>query len=102
MGRAGIRRRKGVHHLPKVHDGLSADEEARAFGQFRWGQFTPAGGLERSGFFLRQAVRRSEHPEWQKYNHVTVAIGWGLVVMLYVGLVVALMLTMLHLAVGFP
>ena len=32
-----------------MHDGLSADEEGRALGQFRWGQFTSAGALERSG-----------------------------------------------------
>jgi hypothetical protein len=91
-----------VHHLPKVHDGWSADEEARAFGQFRWGQFTPAGALERSGFFLRQAVRRPENPEWQKYNHVTVAIGWSLIVLLYGGLALLVVLTMLHATAGFP
>jgi len=83
MGRAGIRRRKPAHHLPKVHDHLSPDEEARAFGQFRWSGFTPAGAMERSGFFLRQAVRRSENPEWQEYNRVTVAIGWTLLTIFY-------------------
>jgi hypothetical protein len=102
VGRAGIRRRKPVHHLPKVHDELSPDEEARAFGQFRWSQFTPAGAVERFGFFVRQAVRRSEHPEWQKYNHVTVAIGWSLIVTLYGGLLLFFALLMLHTTVGVP
>jgi hypothetical protein len=102
VGSSGIRRRKPVHHLPKVHDGLSPDEEARAFGQFRWGQFTPAGALERSGFFLRQAVRRSEHPEWQKYNHITVSIGWSLLVMLYGGIALFAILGALHMTIGVP
>ena len=71
-------------------------------GQFRWGQFTPAGALERSGFFLRQAVRRSEHPQWQKYNRITVTIGWSLIVMVYGGIAAFGILALLHLTVGLP
>jgi hypothetical protein len=102
VGSQGIRRRKPEHHLPKVHNGLSADEEARAFGQFRWGQFTPAGALERSGFLIRQAVRRSEHPGWQKYNRVTVTIGWSLIALLYGTVALFVILALLHAAVGLP
>ena len=102
VGSKGIRRRKPVHHLPKVHDGLSPEEEARAFGQFRWGQYTPAGALEPSGFFLRQAVRRSEHPDWQEYNPVTVTIGWSLLMILYGGVVAFAIFGILHTTVGFP
>ena len=61
-----------------------------------------AGSLERSGFFLRQAVRRSERPEWQKYNHVTVTIGWSLLAMFYGGVALFVVLTLLHSAVGVP
>jgi len=46
MGRAGIRRRKPAHHLPKVPDQLEGAEAARAFGNFRWGGFTPAGSFD--------------------------------------------------------
>jgi hypothetical protein len=91
-----------VHHLPKVHNGLSPDEEARAFGQFRWGQYTPAGAIERSGFWLRQAVRRAEHPEWQKYNRITVTIGWSLLALLYGGIAAFAILGILHTAIGVP
>jgi hypothetical protein len=102
VGSAGIRRRRPAHHLPKVHNGLSPAEEARALGQFRWSQFTPAGSLERSGFFLRQAARRAERPEWQKYNHATVTIGWSLLVMLYGGIALVIVLGLLHTTAGIP
>lgn len=83
-----------------MHDGLSPAEEARALGQFRWSQYTPAGSLERSGFFLRQAVRRSERPEWQRYNHVTATIGWSLLVIFYSGLALVVILGFLHTTLG--
>jgi hypothetical protein len=102
VGSQGIRRRKPAHHLPKVGDDLSPADEARALGQFRWGQFTPAGALERSGFVMRQAVRRSEHPEWRKHNPITVRIGWFLLVMVYGGLAVLVILGILHTMAGFP
>ncbi len=77
-------------------------EEARALGQFRWSQFSPAGSLERSGFFLRQAVRRSERPEWQKYNHVTVTVGWSLLAMFYGAVALAVVFGLVHTTTGLP
>jgi hypothetical protein len=66
------------------------------------GQFTPAGALERSGFLIRQAVRRSEHSEWQKYNRVTVTIGWSLIALLYGAAAVVVILALLHTTLGIP
>jgi hypothetical protein len=83
-------------------DHLSPGDEARAFGQFRWSAFTPAGAVERSGFFVRQAVRRSEHPEWQRHHHVTVAIGWTILAVLYGGIVFLVLAGVLHRTLGFP
>jgi hypothetical protein len=102
MGSSGIRRRKQSHHLPKVHDGLPQDEEAHALGEFRWSGFSPAGALERSGFFIRQAARRSEHPEWREHNRITVTIGWSLLVVIYGALAVVLLLGLMHTTVGIP
>jgi hypothetical protein len=35
----------------------------RLFGRFTWGWFSPAGALERNGFFWRQLKRNgSDHP----------------------------------------
>jgi hypothetical protein len=66
MGRAGIRRRKPAHHLPKVPDQLEGAEAARAFGNFRGGGFTPAGSFERFGFMLRQFARRRAGEPWPR------------------------------------
>jgi hypothetical protein len=66
MGAQGIKRRK--HHRaardgntppePKISDG----DVGRLFGRFTWGAYTPAGWLERNGFFLRQLSRNgSDH-----------------------------------------
>ncbi len=74
VGSSGIRRRKQVHHLPKVHDGLSPAEEARALDQFRWSQ----------------------------YNHVTVTIGWSLLAMFSGGVALFVVLTLLPSTVGAP
>jgi hypothetical protein len=51
---------------------------------------------------IRQAVRRSEHPEWQKYNRVTVTIGWSLIALLYGAVAVAVILALLHTTIGLP
>ena len=66
MGRAGIRRRKPAHHLPKVAGDLEDAEAARAFGNFRWGAYTPAGSLERTGFMVRQLARRRAGEPWPR------------------------------------
>ena len=57
-------KQKGRHHLPKVDDDLSPDDEARLFQRFRWSQWSPAGNLERSGFFWRQVARNGTSRGW--------------------------------------
>ena len=36
----------------------------RLFGIFTWGSYSPAGNLERSGFFLRQLKRNGTEGAW--------------------------------------
>src|SRR5262245_53778778 len=64
VGSSGMKR-KGRHHLPKVHDDLGPDDTARLFGRFRWSQYTPAGTVERAGFFARQAARTGTGEGWR-------------------------------------
>jgi hypothetical protein len=56
VGSAGMKR-KGRRHLPKVGGDIGAEDTARLFGRFRWNQYSPAGSVERAGFFARQAGR---------------------------------------------
>ena len=56
VGAQGIRRRKKYRALPEAED-LPPGDAARLFGRFTWGAFTPAGNLERNGFFWRQLRR---------------------------------------------
>jgi len=88
VGRAGIRRRKPAHHLPKSHEHYDDAELARAFGNFRWGAYTPAGTIERFGFMTRQISRRRRHPEWNTYNDKTRLIGSALLVIPYLVLAI--------------
>jgi len=88
VGRSGIRRRKPVHRLSTVEEHYSEAEIGRAFGQFRWGPYTPAGSIERAGFLARQASRRTRHPEWREYNHKVVVLGSVLLFVLYLALLV--------------
>ena len=68
MGRQGIKRRKRKRELPEVADELSVSDEQRAFGNFRWHGFSPAGIVERHGFFWRQAARaRDNGPGWRRF-----------------------------------
>jgi hypothetical protein len=83
VGRAGIRRRKPEHHLPKVTDDIPEGDLMRAFGNFRWSAYTPAGSLERSGFFLRRLSRRRRHPQWREYNRGIVLAGHVLITVCY-------------------
>jgi hypothetical protein len=64
MGSAGMKRR-GRRHLPKIPGDLGPDDTARLFQQFRWSQFTPAGMVERAGFFARQAARNGTSEGWK-------------------------------------
>jgi hypothetical protein len=85
VGRAGIRRRKPVHHLPKSHAHYSDAELGRVFGQFRWSAYSPAGSVERAGFLARQWSRARRHPEWNEYNHKTKLVGAALLALVYLG-----------------
>jgi hypothetical protein len=86
VGAQGIRRRKPAHHLPKSHEHYSSDVLGRAFGNFRWGAYTPAGSIERAGFLARQVSRVRRHPEWNEYNRKTKLVGEALLVIPYVAL----------------
>ena len=83
MGSQGIRRRKPVRHLPKITEELPPIEQERAFGNFRWSQFSPAGSLERTLFIIRQIKRRHDHPEWPEFDPVIKRIGWTLIFGMY-------------------
>lgn len=83
VGSQGIRRRKPVRQLPKITEELSPIEQERAFGNFRWSQFSPAGSLERTLFVIRQAKRRHDHPEWPEFDPVIRRIGWTLIFGMY-------------------
>ena len=63
MGAQGIRRRKWRHDLPGVEQMPPGDVD-RLFGRFRWGAYSPAGNLERNGFFLRQLRRNGTQGAW--------------------------------------
>jgi hypothetical protein len=63
MGAQGIRRRKQRRDLPDVERMAPGDVD-RLFGRFRWGAYTPAGNLERSGFFWRQLKRNGTRGAW--------------------------------------
>jgi hypothetical protein len=74
-------KRRGRRHLPKVRGDLDPADTARLFGDFRWNQWSPAGRLERFGFFTRQLGRNGDREGW--------AWGWAalkLVTPLVVGL----------------
>ena len=58
-------KRKGRRHLPKVDGDLGPEDTARLFGRFRWNQYTPAGSIERAGFFARQATRHGTREGWR-------------------------------------
>ena len=57
VGAAGIRRRKKRRKLPEPEH-LPPGDVNRLFGRFTWGTYSPAGTLERNGFFWRQLGRR--------------------------------------------
>jgi hypothetical protein len=63
VGAQGIHRRKRWRKLPEVED-IPADDVRRLFGRFRWGSYSPAGALERNGFFLRQLKRNGTEGVW--------------------------------------
>ena len=62
MGAQGIRRRKPRHDLRDPT--LPPGDAGRLFGRFTWGPLSPAGNLERNGFFLRQFKRNGTRGAW--------------------------------------
>jgi hypothetical protein len=77
MGRRGIRARKPQHHLPKVEEDISPDDVNRLFGRFRWGAYSPAGTLERNGFFWRQVNRvRRDANQPKRTRRAAMAARW--------------------------
>jgi hypothetical protein len=57
MGARGIKRRKPKRELRDLTDDLAPGDDRRVFGRFQWGTYSPAGTLERAGFFARQLRR---------------------------------------------
>jgi hypothetical protein len=58
MGSAGIKRRKRTRRAnAKPTEPMSEGDVQRLFGRFVWNQYSPAGTLERNGFFWRQLNR---------------------------------------------
>jgi hypothetical protein len=79
MGAQGIRRRKPRRKLPDV-GGMTEGDVGRLFGRFTWGAYSPAGGLERGGYFLRQLRRNGTKGAWEfvaqaKWVFVMFAVG---------------------------
>lgn len=64
MGAQGIRRRKRRRDLPNVEN-IPPGDVRRLFGRFTWGAYSPAGALERNGFFWRQLRRRRTRDKWK-------------------------------------
>jgi hypothetical protein len=78
-------KRKGRRHLPKVGE-LGPEDEARLFGRFRWNQYSPAGSVERAGFFARQARRNGTDLGWRwglDALRLVVPLMFGLVLVVY-------------------
>jgi hypothetical protein len=86
MGARGIRRRKHHRALPTV-DPLPPGDDERVFGRFRWGAYSPAGSLERSGFFWRQLGRRRADTETWRFSgyalHLVVGVSLAIAVVVY-------------------
>jgi hypothetical protein len=58
VGSAGIKRRKKTRRAnAKPAEPMSEGDVQRLFGRFTWNQYSPAGTLERNGFFWRQLNR---------------------------------------------
>jgi hypothetical protein len=87
VGASGIRRRKPRRELPRV-ESLPPGDADRVFGRFSWGGFSPAGNLERNGFFWRQLRRRRVRDGWTILGYgwwVFAAVSIALVLLVTVG-----------------
>jgi hypothetical protein len=62
-------KRRGRQHLPKVQGGVAwpgaDDPNGPLFMQFRWSQYSPAGTVERVGWFAKQANRNGMSLGWK-------------------------------------
>jgi hypothetical protein len=81
MGAQGIRRRKPRRERLDSET-LPPGDAGRLFGRFTWGPYSPAGNLERNGFFLRQLKRNGTRGAWAfvaqaKWVFLAVAVGIG-------------------------
>ena len=85
-------KRRGRRHLPKIPGDLGPDDTARLFQQFRWSQFTPAGMVERVGFFARQAARNGTSEGWKWGFRAVVLVAPVIVAAVLVIIVVARLL----------
>jgi hypothetical protein len=78
MGAAGIRRRKKRRKLPEPEH-VSPGDVNRLFGRFTWGTYSPAGTLERNGFFWRQLSRRHDRGRGRDGQRILGYVLWALV-----------------------
>jgi hypothetical protein len=83
MGSAGIRRRKRRLELHEP-ERITRGDVNRLFGRFRWEGLSPAGGLERFGFFSRQLQRNGTRGAWAfvaqaKWVWITIAVAIAVV-----------------------
>jgi hypothetical protein len=82
VGASGIRRRKR-RQGPEQHPVLPPGDAQRVFGQFTNDAYTPAGTLERNGFFWRQLTRRRGH-DWRSLLGYGIWAGSAFVISLLV------------------
>jgi len=66
---------------------LPPGDADRVIGRFAWGAFSPAGNLERNGFFWRQLRRRRARDAWT-------ILGYGWWVFAALSLAVVLLVTL--------
>lgn len=60
---------------------MSEGDVGRLFGRFSWGAYSPAGALERNGFFLRQLRRNGTKSAWEFVDQAKwVFVGFAAVV----------------------
>ena len=74
---------------------MSAGDVQRLFGRFTWGAYSPAGALERQGFFLRQLNRYRGRP-WRGAVTVTRAVIYVVLAAMAIGVVA----TIAHMVLG--
>jgi hypothetical protein len=68
MGSSGIKKRKRRRRADAASSAPISDGDVqRLFGRFTWNQYSPAGTLERNGFFWRQLGRYSSHGRWNVF-----------------------------------